>query len=550
MKPQRPTGAWLTLIVLAASTTGAQEEQPVRDLSFFLRRLRAVDHLPELEASHTAMSSTWDRTGANQDGEDFKNVVMPGAESLGRNVLLDTAGPGCIHRIFLGVLTEQQAGTRIQIFLDRSRNPVFDLPILEFFDDSNGPFPYPLVFHKSYPGTLFPIPFEKHCLVQLSNDRFGQPGWNNQAWSNYWQITYTRYPDSVNVKSLVWPPDETGKKDVAATAQVWLEAESKPPVEPTQWTIDRTTALEPGKSMDVDLPGSGAIRQMRIGMDPATPEVLRGTRMRIRWDGAAQPSVDVPMGHFFGHAYGGYGKRFASKAAVLGREPPRDDRYVRYISDYNSLLLGVTEKEAYSRFPMPFANGATLTIENRSGSRIANLRVRLDVERLERIPVDWGRFHATWTEAPAATDKSPVFGPKKVPGQVVLQKEGRGKYVGVMLTVHWSHESWWGEGDWLIWTDEDIWPPSYHGTGSEEYFNSGWGQFDRKAVSGFVQLRPGHPTVYSFHLNDAFQFQRNIRVVEEQMGAGIGEKLIHKWHPLWTSTAFWYADRAGPAGSD
>ena len=36
-----------------------------RDLSFFLRRLRTLDHLPELEDSHTAMPSTWDRSGGN-----------------------------------------------------------------------------------------------------------------------------------------------------------------------------------------------------------------------------------------------------------------------------------------------------------------------------------------------------------------------------------------------------------------------------------------------------------------------------------------------------
>lgn len=134
----------------------------------------------------------------------------------------------------------------------------------------------------------------------------------------------------------------------------------------------------------------------------------------------------------------------------------------------------------------------------------------------------------------------------------MLAREGRGKYVGVMLTVDWPYESdyWWGEGDWLIWTDESGWPPSYHGTGSEEYFNSGWCQFDRKAVSGFALLRPGHPTVYSFHLNDAFQFQRQIQVVEEQMGLGPGEKVIRERHPLWTSTAYWYGDCAQSADSD
>ena len=55
-----------------------------RDVAWFLRRLRTLDHLPELEDSHTAMASTWDRSGGNNDGTDFKDV-RPG----GTNVLLD-----------------------------------------------------------------------------------------------------------------------------------------------------------------------------------------------------------------------------------------------------------------------------------------------------------------------------------------------------------------------------------------------------------------------------------------------------------------------------
>jgi hypothetical protein len=61
--------------------------------------------------------------------------------------------------------------------------------------------------------------------------------------------------------------------------------------------------------------------------------------------------------------------------------------------------------------------------------------------------------------------------------------------------------------------------------------------------------RPGHPTVQSFHLNDAFQFQENIRVVEEQMGLGAGDTIIRKQNPVWGSTAFWCALPARPAES-
>ncbi len=101
----------------------------------------------------------------------------------------------------------------------------------------------------------------------------------------------------------------------------------------------------------------------------------------------------------------------------------------------------------------------------------------------------------------------------------------------------------------MIWSDEDDWPPSYHGTGSEEYFNSGWCRFDRKAVSGFATVQPDDVLVYSFHLNDAFQFQSYLRVCEEQMGAGPGEEILRRTHPIWGSTAYWYGLPAQPAGS-
>ncbi|MBI4582043.1 MAG: DUF2961 domain-containing protein [Planctomycetes bacterium] len=380
-------------------------ERPMRDLTFFLRRLRTLDHLPELEDSHTAMSSTWDRSGGNLDGWDFKRVEN------GRNVLLDVDGPGCIHRIFTGVLgTEkdffQKPGpgdSHIQIILDHHERPVFDMPVDRLFDDRNGPFPYPLVFHKTYPGILFPIPFAGHCRVQLVNPN--APAWGNEI-------------------------------------------------------------------------------------------------------------------HF------------------------------------NSLLLGVTPSEAYSCFPMPFADGAVLRFENRSGQRAHKIRLNLDVQAAsaaDGVPANWGRLHATWNERRAAQPDAPKFGPQNVPAHLVLEREGPGKYVGVLLHLQWPHRDWWGEGDWLIWTDEDGWPPSYHGTGSEEYFNSGWCSFDRKAVSGFIKTRPGEVAVYSFHLNDAFQFRRNIRVAEETMGADgfgmMGNTIIQRDHPIWSSTAYWYARPVQSAGS-
>jgi len=517
-------------------------EPPVRDLGWFLARLRSVDHLPELEDSHTAMSSTWDRAGGNADDADFKRI-----EADGRNILLDVDGPGCVHRIFVGSLSPALAATRIQIFLDGARTPVFDMPITQFFDDENGPLPYPLVFFKSYPGTLFPIPYARHCLIQLMNPDQGKPDFDRRLWSNYWQVVYTGYPRETPVRSLVWPPGPGERAEIEKTCRAWLDAESRSPDFPERPAVDETWTLDPGEDREVRLEGCGVVRQIRFLAEPSTAAVLRGLRLKIFFDGAPWPSVDVPAGDFFGTAFGEGGKDAVSPAAVLGRRPAGPSVYS---SNFSSLLLGASGAEAYARFPMPFERGAIIRLENGSGAASAKVRIRLDVEKRDRLPAGWGRFAATWSEHRAATEAVPKFGPLNVPGNVVLDRRGRGKYVGVMLHLDWPLETWWGEGDWLIWTDESDWPPSYHGTGSEEYFNSGWCQFDRKAVSGFVTLRPGHPMVYSFHLNDAFQFRNNIRVVEEEMGnEAEAVRRIAEQHPAWGSTAYWYSEHASPAES-
>ncbi len=491
-------------------------EQPVRDVSWFLHRLRTVEHLPEVENSHTALASTWDRSGGNADGTDFKRIE--GAT----NILFDAAGPGCVHRLFTGGTEPGKAdtpgylrvdGTRLQIYVDEAPLPLFDFAVTEFFNPAKGPIPSPLVGDKAqgwtYPGCLFPIPYARHCRVQLVNPE-------KKNWSCYWQIAYTTYAPGTRVESLSWPLNEAARAELKRVCNEWLQVQATPPAPPRKWTLSRAGTLAPGEALDLRRSGAGVIRELRLAVEPARPEVLHGLRLTMSWDGA-KPSVDMPAGYFFGYADTGY--------AAAAR--------------FSTLMLGVTSNEAYTRFPMPYAKGAVITVHN--ASRVpARVRVALAAEKLD-LPSDWGRFHASYREAPAALDGGPRFGLKQVPCHVVLEGQGRGRYVGVILRVDWPHEGWWGEGDWLIWTDETGWPPSYHGTGSEEYFNSGWCMFDRKAVSGYVAVHPGHPTQYSFHLNDAFQFRSNIKIAVETMGWDKAEQQIREEHPVWGSTAFWYA---------
>lgn len=555
MKMTRRLSVYICVVVaIGALGVGVAVADPVRDVGYFLKRLRTLDHLPELEDTRTAMSSTWDRSGGNIDGFDYKRI-----EAGGRNILLDIKGPACIHRIMAAHrkhsmrkgFAADQKDTRIQIILDNAAKPIIDMTLNDFLIlRDKTPFPYPLVFEKSYPGCLHPIPFEKRCLVQLVNPNHKKPGWEKkEIWGGWWQVTYTTYPKRVKVKTLKLPLNKAAKLEQAAVAAAWLKAESSPPEIPKTWSVDRKLVVGPGKSADVRLDGTGVIRQLRMAVGDSSPEALKALRLEMYWDGSESASVDVPVGYFFGHANSGHNTKHKSSGVLPpGQEHRARGPALEYSCNFNSLLIGVLPNEAYARFPMPFAKGAVARIRN-THNKTLKVRLRLDVQSRKTLPRNWGRFCATFTEERANGKGAAKLGPKNVPAKVVLQRQAHGKYVGVLLHVDWPSNDWWGEGDWLIWSDESKWPPSYHGTGTEEYFQGGGGQFDRKAVSGFVVERPGHPTVYSFHLNDAFQFRKSIRVAVEQMGYGRADRYIRTKGPIWSSTAYWYAESALPARS-
>lgn len=506
----------ILLVLLFSNMPGlSQKHSVIRDLKYFLQRMYTPDHLPELENSHTAMSSTWDTTGNNNDGVFYKN--LHGSE----NILLDVDGPGCVHRIFTGMTygfgNTSTYNTKIQVFLDNNPRPVYDMDVTEFFDSHSGPFPYPLVFHKTYPGILFPIPFEKHCKIRLVNE-------TATNWGNYWQIVYTKYSPDVKVKSLRLPLTRDEQKELDVVCKAWLKAESEPAQPPLKWEIDKNISIEAGKTAEINYKGTGVIKEMRLVLSPDNADILQNIRMKIRWDGQTVNSVDVPLGYFFGNA------DYQNQAK------------------FSSLLLGINETDVYSRFPMPFGNGFTICFENQAEEKNANLQIRLDITKLKRLPENWGRFHATWNEILFDSlnyDSYPRFGKSPKPFLVLLDvNKGMGKYVGNLLHVAWPYRQWWGEGDWLIWSDETSFPPSYHGTGSEEYYNSGWCWFDRKAVSGYITQMPANVYVYSFHLNDHFQFQQNMKVSVE-----IWWQPSRLMRSIYGSTAFWYAYPAQDANS-
>ena len=49
---------------------------------------------------------------------------------------------------------------------------------------------------------------------------------------------------------------------------------------------------------------SGMIRRIWLTIDERTPEMLRGVKIEMYWDGASDPAVSAPLGDFFNHGLG------------------------------------------------------------------------------------------------------------------------------------------------------------------------------------------------------------------------------------------------------
>jgi D-arabinan exo alpha-(1,3)/(1,5)-arabinofuranosidase (non-reducing end) len=89
----------------------------------------------------------------------------------------------------------------------------------------------------------------------------------------------------------------------------------------------------------------------------------------------------------------------------------------------------------------------------------------------------------------------------------------------------------------MIFVDDDTWPPSLHGTGTEDYFNHAWGmQKNAYPFHGAIVHEadmPGYSVNYRFHIADPVRFTERIKVSIEH---GHGNHLSDDW----ASTAYWY----------
>jgi hypothetical protein len=253
--------------------------------------------------------------------------------------------------------------------------------------------------------------------------------------------------------------------------------------------------------------------------------------LRMYWDGEDTPSVEVPFGDFFG----------------VGN---------CLTATYSSAVLETAPRSGlamHSWFPMPYAEGFRITVENQSRLPVLAMYCYVDHEQWPEADDSLGRFHAWWNRRRGPGLAGPANGTYRFGSNlsaddnyVVLDASGRGHYVGVSLNVHSGDGGWYGEGDDMIFVDSRAWPPTLHGTGTEDYFGTAWSPAERFAFPQYGQPVAdrddwaGFSSVYRFHLADPVPFDESILVTLEQGHA-------NDRRDDWSSVAYWYQrDRREP----
>ena len=287
--------------------------------------------------------------------------------------------------------------------------------------------------------------------------------------------------------------------------------------------------IEPGKKLVLaELRGPGTIKHIWLTFpDPAPGWLGRNGNpdhselvLRMYWDGAKEPAVESPVGDFFA---AGFGQR----------------------AEVNSATVIVEGGDAYNCYwPMPFRESARIELENQSDKPLGSFYYQIDYFQETSLPADTPMFCAQYRQE---------FPVKSGRDYLILEAEGRGQYVGTVLSGRARSPMWFGEGDDKFTIDGEK-TPSLWGTGSEDYVCNAWGMgvgtfayFGVPILEGEWDMVGWRTTVYRWHLPDPVRFDKSLRVEIEDAGwiskdelkEGVHEGFVER-NDDFASVAFWY----------
>ena len=281
---------------------------------------------------------------------------------------------------------------------------------------------------------------------------------------------------------------------------------------------DDSKRIMPGETFVMaDLKGPGVVDHIWLTVADNEFAWPRLVRLRVYYDGKKTPSVDVPLGDFFGVGHG-YERNLDSLVV-------RDSSFGRARNSY---------------WPMPFRVSCKITVTDEGNRPITMFYYHVDWQKHPSLPADVAYFHGYYRqERPAVSGKNYEF----------LNIKGSGHYVGTVLNVIQSQVGWFGEGDDLFFVDGAE-HPQILGTGTEDYVNDAWGLrvsggpfYGTPVAEG--ELVGARLTGYRWHIPDPVPFTKSLWAGIEHAGwtynaDGSNRSGFEERPDYFSSAAFWY----------
>jgi hypothetical protein len=280
--------------------------------------------------------------------------------------------------------------------------------------------------------------------------------------------------------------------------------------------------IKPGATQELfNSPGPGVITHIWFTIAAQSRMHLKELVLRAYWEGNPKPSVEAPVGDFFGLNLGEYQ---IYQSAYLACSPGRS------LNCY---------------FSMPFRRSARLTVTNEGERDVGAFYSNIDYILAPSLPDDALYFHAQYRQcSPCMANTQAKLNPDGKDNYVYLETRGRGHLMGVTLGVLINADGWMGEGDDMIFVD-DASKPVIIGTGSEDYFLGSWNFGGRDGATPFAHHYYGAPVIimaersggryccYRWHGDNPVTFTRYLKHTMEHGHANDrGDNFF--------SVAYWY----------
>jgi hypothetical protein len=296
--------------------------------------------------------------------------------------------------------------------------------------------------------------------------------------------------------------------------------------------------MKPGEKKTLaDLNGPGRINQMYCILIDPVALAYRKMILRIYWDGEKKPSVEVPLGDFF---------------CISNCIPRPVQSLLVTLNPGNKGKWCPSSYGMNAYFPMPFAERAFIELEYQAYRNAESYPLmfwyHVNYEQGAVGEKAEGRFHAQWrreklTRALDQKNKNiALWDGVNLDGKDnyrILEAEGRGQIAGLHLQIDNIAGGWYGEGDDMVFIDGEPWPPSIHGTGTEEVFGGGACPCSEYSgpYSGYHLIEnenfTGKNGMYRWYILDPIKFKKSVSMSIEHGHA-------NNFENDYTSVVYWY----------